>query len=59
MLSTRDPLQTQGKIQIESKGLQKVIPCKWKLKKAGIAIHLSKGIYFKIKTVKRDKKETA
>ena len=57
MLSTRDPLQTQRKIQIESKGLEKVIPCKWKLKKTEIAIHLSNRIYFKIKTVKRDKKE--
>ena len=44
-------------MQIENKGLEKVIPCKWKLKKAGIAIHISNRIDFKIKTVKREKKE--
>ena len=28
----RDPLQTQGHIQTESEGMEKDIPCKWKLK---------------------------
>ena len=32
MLSTRDPLQTQGHIQTESEGMEKDIPCKWKSK---------------------------
>ena len=30
MLSTRDPPQTQGYWQTESKGIQEGIPCKWK-----------------------------
>ena len=32
MLSTRDPLQTQGHIQTENEGVGKEIPCKWKSK---------------------------
>ena len=32
MLSTRDPLQTEGRIQTESEGMEKDIPCKWKYK---------------------------
>ena len=55
MLSIRDPLQTQGHIQTESKGMEKDIPCKWKLKKAGVAILISDKINFKIKTITRDK----
>ena len=34
MLSTRDPLQTQGDIQTESEGMGKDIPCKWKSKES-------------------------
>ena len=55
MLSTRDPLQTQGHIQTESEGMEKDIPCKWKSKKAGVAILISDKIDFKIKTITRDK----
>ena len=32
MVSTRDPLQTEGDIQTESEGMEKDIPCKWKSK---------------------------
>ena len=32
MLSTRDPLQTQGHIQTESEGMEKDTPCQWKSK---------------------------
>ena len=32
MLSTRDPPQTKGHIQIESEGLEKDISCKWRPK---------------------------
>ena len=53
MLSIRDPLQTQGHIQTE--GMEKDIPCKWKSKKSGVAILISDKIDFKIKTVTRDK----
>ena len=55
MLSTRDPLQTQGHIQTESEGMEKDIPCKQKSKKAGTAILISDKIGFKIKNVTRDK----
>ena len=55
MLSTRDPPQTQGHIQTESEGMEKDIPCKWKSKKAGVAILISDKIDFKIKTIIRDK----
>ena len=34
MLSTRDPLQIQGHIHTESEGMEKDIPCKWKLKES-------------------------
>ena len=58
MLSTRDPLQTQGHIQTESEGMEKDIPCKWKSKKAGVAILILDKIDFKIKTITRDKEGT-
>ena len=55
MLSKRDPLQSQGHIQTESEGMEKDTPCKWKSKKAGVAILISDKIDFKIKTIIRDK----
>ena len=55
MLSTRDPPQNKGQIQMESEGLAKVISPKWRPKKAGVAILISDKIDFKIKAVKRDK----
>ena len=58
MLSIRDPLQNRGRIQTESEGLEKDISCKWRLKKAGVAILISDNIDFKIKAVKETKKDT-
>ena len=55
MLSTRDPPQNKGQIQMESEGLAKVISPKWRPKKAGVAILISDKIDFQIKAVKRDK----
>ena len=55
MLSTRDPPQTKGHIQTESKGLEKDISCNWDQKKAGVAILISDKIDFEIKTIKTDK----
>ena len=34
ILSTRDPPQNKGKIQTESEGLEKVIPCKQRPKES-------------------------
>ena len=47
MLSTRDPPQNKGHIQMESEGLAKVISPKWRPKKAGVAILISDKIDFK------------
>ena len=55
MLSTGDPPQNKGHIQTESEGLEKDISCKWRPKKAGVAILISDKIDFEIKDVKRDK----
>ena len=37
--------------------MERYIPCKWKAKKAGIAILISDIIDFKIKNITRDKEE--
>ena len=55
MQSIRDPLQTQGHIQTESKGMEKDIPCKWESKETGVTILISDKMDFKIKTITRDK----
>ena len=55
MLSTREPLQIQGHIQTENVGIEKGILCKWKSKKAGVAILISDKIDFKIKTITKAK----
>ena len=54
MLSTRDPLQTQGHIQTE-RGWKKIFHANGNQKKAGVAILISDKIDFKIKTITRDK----
>ena len=55
MLSTRDPLQTQGHIQTESEGWKKIFHANGNQKKAGVVILISDKIDFKIKNVTRDK----
>ena len=45
----------QGHIQTESERMEKDIPCKWKSKKARLAILVSETINLKIKTIIRDK----
>ena len=54
-MSTRNPPENRGRIQIETEGLEKDIPCKRDQKKAGVAILISDKIDFKTKAVKRDK----
>ena len=51
MLSTRDPPQNKEHLQTESEGLEKGISCKWRPKKAGVAILISDKIDFEIKAV--------
>ena len=48
MLSTRDPLQTQGHIQTESEGMEKIFHANGNQKKAGVAILISDKIDFKV-----------
>ena len=55
MLSTRDPLQTQGHIQTESEGMEKDIHANANQKEAGVAILISDKTDFKIKNITRDK----
>ena len=55
MLSTRDTAQNKGHIQTESEGLEKDTSCKWRPKKAGVAILISDKIDFEIKATKRYK----
>ena len=55
MLSTRDPLQTQGHIQTESEGLENIFHTNGDQKKAEVAILISEKTHFEIKAVKRDK----
>ena len=42
-------------MQTESERMEKYIPCKWKQKKAGVAIFVSDKIDLKIKKTIRDK----
>ena len=55
MLSTRDPLQTQGHIQTESEGMEKIFHANGNQKKAVVTILISDKIDFKIKTITRNK----
>ena len=52
------PTLKQGHIQTESEGLEKIFHANRDQKKAGVAILISDKIDFKIKAVKRDKKDT-
>ena len=54
MLSTRDPLQSQGHIQTESEWMEKDIPCKWKSKESQTGILVLEKINLKIKTIISD-----
>ena len=55
MLSTRDPLQIQGHIQMKQKGQKEEFHGNGNQKKAGVSILISEKIDFKIKTVTREK----
>ena len=55
MLSARGPLQTQGPYRLKVRGWKKIFHTNGNQKKAGVAVHLSDKIYFKIKTITRDK----
>ena len=55
MLSKKDPLQTQGHIQTESEGMEKIFHANGNQKNAAVAILISDKIDFKTKTNTRDK----
>ena len=55
MLSSRDPLQFQGHMQIEIEGMEENTPCIWNQKKSGAAIFFSDTINLKIKNIIKDK----
>ena len=55
MLSTGDPPQNKGHIQLKVKGWKKIFHTNGDQKKAGLAILISDKIDFEIKAVKRDK----
>ena len=55
MLSTSEPLQTQGHTLTERKGWKQIFHANGNKKKAGVAILISDKIDFKIKNVTGDK----
>ena len=55
MLSTRDPLQSQGHIQTESEGMEKIFHANGNQKKTEVTIDISYKINHKIKTVTETK----
>ena len=55
MLPPRNPSHIERYTQTKSKGMEKDISCKWKLKKAVVAVLLSDKIDFKTKATVRDK----
>ena len=55
MLSTRDPPQTYGHIQMKVKGWKEIFHANGNQKKAGVAKLISDKIDFEIKTMIRDK----
>ena len=52
ILSTRNLLQFQGHKQTESEGIEKVIPCKWKLKERWNSKTHTRKTEFKKSTIK-------
>ena len=56
MLSTRDLLQTEGHIQIESEGMKKIFHASGNQKKASVTILISDKTDFKTKTNKRQRR---
>ena len=55
MLPPRDPPQIEKYTETTSKGMEKDISCKWKGKKAAVAVLISNKIDFKTKAIVRDK----
>ena len=55
IISTRDSPQKERYTQTKTKRMEKDISCKWKWKKAGVAILISDKIDFKTKAIIRDK----
>ena len=55
VLSPGNPPHNERYTQTKSKGMEKDISCKWKLKKAVVAVLLSDKIDFKTKAIVRDK----
>ena len=55
MPSPRHPPQNKRYTQTKSKGMEKDIPCKWKGKKAVVAILISDKIDLKTKAIKSNK----
>ena len=55
MLAPRDPPQIERYTPTKSKGTEKDISCKWKEKKAGVAVLISDKIDFIAKAIVRDK----
>ena len=58
MLSTRTHLKLRDTYRLKVKGWKKIYHTNGDQKKAGVAILMSNKIDFKIKAVKRDKKDT-
>ena len=54
MLSTRDPLHTQGHKRLKVREWKKIFHANGNQKKAGVAILILDKIGFKIKTITRD-----
>ena len=57
MLSTRDPSQNKGHIQLKVKVWKKIVHANGDQKKAGVAILISDKIDFEIKAMKTDTKQ--
>ena len=58
VLPPRDPSWIDRYTQTESEGMEKDISCKWKGKKAGVAIFISNKTDFKTKAIATKKDTT-